>query len=343
MNADKHATTQPAENQFTGCLLGQCLGDACGFIVEGMPAEHCREYVDTVLTAGDVREYQAGPFSFGQYTDDTQLAREFLQSYVEHGRFDPEDYARRIAGIFKEGRIVGRGWATEQAAIRLIDGEPWDRAGTPPPAAGNGTAMRAGPVGLVCFDDLEALRQTAHDQGRITHQDPRCSAGAAAIAGAVAFAIKGRPFDRHELCEELSMVVAPFETVFTQALLDLRDWVELREEEAVEPISEVGVDPGYDGGWSGISPFVVGSVLWSLYAFLRTPGDYWTTIRTAIAAGGDVDTTAAMAGAISGAYNGEEALPRRLVQCLNDQDTWTASELRDLALAAHRLKCGTPE
>jgi ADP-ribosylglycohydrolase len=308
-----------------------------------MPAENCREYVDMELKAGDVTQYQAGPFRFGQYTDDTQLAREFLQSYVEHGRFDPEDYARRIAAIFREGRIVGRGRATELAAMRLMDGEPWDQAGTPAPSAGNGSAMRAGPVGLVCFDDMDALRHTAHDQGRITHQDPRCSAGATAVAGAVAFALTGRPLDPHEHCEALSGLVAPFETVFTQALLDLRDWVELPEEEAVGPISRVGLDPGFGGGWSNISPFVVGSVLWSLYAFLRTPGEYWKTICTAIAAGGDVDTTAAMAGAISGAYNGEEALPKRLVKCLNDQGTWTAPELRELAFSARRKKCGVAE
>jgi ADP-ribosylglycohydrolase len=43
-------------------------------------------------------------------------------------------------------------------------------------------------------------------------------------------------------------------------------------------------------------------VLWSLYSFLRSPEDYWETVCTAIAVGGDVDTTAAMAGAVSGAY-----------------------------------------
>jgi ADP-ribosylglycohydrolase len=40
--------------------------------------------------------------------------------------------------------------------------------------------------------------------------------------------------------------------------------------------------------------------LWSIYAFLRAPDDYLDTVCVAIAAGGDVDTTAAMAGAIGG-------------------------------------------
>ena len=43
--------------------------------------------------------------------------------------------------------------------------------------------------------------------------------------------------------------------------------------------------------WHGISPFVTTSVVWSLYAFLRTPTDYLDTVCTAIAVGGDVAVT----------------------------------------------------
>ncbi|WP_082218394.1 ADP-ribosylglycohydrolase family protein [Kamptonema formosum] len=55
------------------------------------------------------------PYPFGQYTDDSQLARELLESYLACGRFDPSDYARRIAAIFAENRIVGRGRATKSS------------------------------------------------------------------------------------------------------------------------------------------------------------------------------------------------------------------------------------
>jgi len=87
---------------------------------------------------------------------------------------------------FFEDRIVGRGRATEQAAQRLALGVPWAKAGTPTPSAGNGSAMRAGPVGLMCHGDWDALVHTACTQSRITHTDPRCLAGAVVIAGAVA-------------------------------------------------------------------------------------------------------------------------------------------------------------
>ena len=54
-------------------------------------------------------------------------------------------------------------------------------------------------------------------------------------------------------------------------------------------------------------------MLWSLYAFLRSPDDYWETICTAIGVGGDTDTMAAIAGAISGARLGVAALPADLI------------------------------
>jgi ADP-ribosylglycohydrolase len=149
--------TLPREEQFTGSIIGQCLGDALGFPVEGRPAEVCRSYVFDILKKGRAGEVARTPFPFGQYTDDSQLARELLESLLMCKGFDPQNYAGRIARIFVNERIVGRGRATEEAARRLAMGVPWHEAGTPPPSAGNGSAMRAGPVGLFFFDDPPGL------------------------------------------------------------------------------------------------------------------------------------------------------------------------------------------
>lgn len=330
--------TQPREDQFSGCLIGQCLGDALGFPVEGRPPATCQQYVTEILMSDRAGERGRGPFPFGQYTDDSQLARELLQSYVACQGFEPEDFARRIAAIFIENRIVGRGRATQAAAQRLAAGMAWEEAGTPAPSAGNGSAMRAGPIGLLFFDDSERLIQAAHDQGRITHQDPRCSAGAVAIAGAVALALQGRPFDSGAFLALLGEWTQSIEPSVAAYIERLADWLPLPPDEAVTLISPAGKPPDYANGWQGISPFVIGTVLWGLYAFLRTPNDYWTTICTAIAVGGDVDTTAAMAGAISGAYVGLDAIPAHLAYRLTDQGTWGFAELVELAREAYRLK-----
>ena len=73
------------------------------------------------------------------------------------------------------------------------------------------------------------------------------------------------------------------------------------------------------------------SLLWSLYAFLRSPDDYWETICTAVGVAGDTDTLAAMAGAISGARAGVSGLPGDLLTHLTDQGEWGAGDLTELA------------
>ncbi len=326
--------------RFSGCLIGQCLGDALGFPVEGFPTDACRIYVDEVLRGPGSSAPRRDDFPFGQYTDDSQLARELLQSYAARGCFDPEDYARRIAAIFVEERIVGRGLATHRAARRLADGVHWTEAGEPAPVAGNGSAMRAGPIGLLFHDDRARLVQAAHDQGRVTHRDPRCSAGAVAIASAVALAGEGGPVDPRRWAARLSEDARPFDSSFADQILKLGEWATLAPEEVLPAIPRRLGDHDSQYEREGISPFVVPSVLWSLYAFLRTPDDYRETICTAVAVGGDVDTTAAMAGAISGARLGLGALPLEFARDLNDQGTWGFDELVALAHECHRLKHG---
>jgi len=338
--------TIPRKEQFSGCLIGQCLGDALGFPVEGYPPSVCGQYINRIFTgimkSGQVEEPGRPPFPFGQYSDDSQLARELLQSYIVCQRFDPSDYASRIAALFTEGRIVGAGEATSEAAWRVARGIPWDKAGTPAPSAGNGSAMRAGPIGLMFFDQPQELIRAAHDQSRITHQDRRCSAGAAAIAGAVALALVQRPIDVSRFLVQLSDWCLAIDPSFADALKGLAGWVSLPPDEAANRICEASGIATHSANRScsaaGISPFVVSSVLFSLYAFLKAPSDYQQAITTAIAAGGDTDTLAAMTGAISGAYLGLEGLPSALFPYLTDQGSWGWAELVELAHQSYELK-----
>ncbi|MDI6890501.1 MAG: ADP-ribosylglycohydrolase family protein [Thermodesulfovibrionales bacterium] len=330
----------PHREQFSGCLIGQCMGDALGFAVEGFSPEACKRYVEDVLKTGRAGEFGHWPFPFGQYSDDSQLARELLQSYIACKKFDPRDYAERIKAIFAERRIVGWGQSTREAALRLIRGVPWEEAGTPAPSASNSSAMRAAPIGLIFFDNTHLLIQAAYDQGRITHKDPRCSAGAVAISGAVALVLQGKPTNPESFLSSLADLSGKSEPAFASELKKLIEWVSMPPESAVTFISKAGIDANYlyEEEWQGISPFVVSSVLWSLYSFLRTPEDYWETICTAIAVGGDVDTTAAMAGAISGAYLGLDAIPSHLSHCLTDRGTWGFNELIELAHQCYEIK-----
>jgi ADP-ribosylglycohydrolase len=159
-------------DQFSGCLVGQCLGDALGFPVEGSPPDICASYVEQLPTPTVQQTLPTRRnYASGQYTDDSQLARELMVSYAELERFDPSDYARRIRSIFSENRIVGRGWATDAANRRLMADVPWEEAWYAL-ATGRERDRHAGRAGRAAFwgrprtdDPGRARPRTHHAQG----------------------------------------------------------------------------------------------------------------------------------------------------------------------------------
>jgi ADP-ribosylglycohydrolase len=214
-------------------------------------------------------------------------------------------------------------------------GVPWHESGTPAPYAGNGAAMRAGPLGLL-LQDRGAMCRAAREQSRITHLDSRCAAGAAAVARAVAIAAEytGRP---DEFLMDVGGCARAEDGSVAEAIHGLAEWLALSPDAAARHVHSSGLDPAHMDRWRGISAFVTPSVLWSLYAFLRSPDDYWETVCTAVVVGGDTDTMAAIAGAISGARLGVGALPVDLVARVNDRDEWGADALVELARACERI------
>jgi poly(ADP-ribose) glycohydrolase ARH3 len=293
-----------------------------------------RTYVEDWLRTGRAGERAPAGFPFGQYSDDTQLARELLLSFREKRGWDPDAYARRLARLFEEGRDVGAGSGTRSAALRVSQGTHWSQAGTPPPYAGNGSAIRAGPIGLI-FSDFKEISRVAQEQSRITHQDPRCGAGAVAIALSVSIATRDVPIVPTEFLAEIIAAVEPVDLSMAEALSASARWLQLDPESAARQLNRSGLD-SHHPEWQGISAFVVPSVVWSIFSFLRSPDEYWETVCTAIAVGGDTDSMAAMAGAISGARSGPAALPELLLGRLNDRGEWNARDLTSLALESVR-------
>ena len=319
-------------DSLAGSILGQALGDALGFVVEAQPHQVARVYVDGWLCTGRAGQWSHPEFPFGQYSDDTQLARELLRSFQQARRWEPVVFAALLADLFQGRHDVGAGRGTRSAAERLLMGVPWTESGTPAPYAGNGAAMRAGPLGLL-IPDSQAMCRAASEQARVTHLDPRCAAGAITVARSVALAAAGLPIDPAAFVDDLAGCAAVEDASFADAVRGLKQWVSLAPPQAAQHVHHSGLDSAHAGHWHGISAFVIPSVLWSLYAFLRSPDDYWETICTAIGVGGDTDTMAAIAGAISGARLGPDALPEELVARVNDRGEWGAQALLELAMS----------
>lgn len=325
----------PTIDQIAGSLLGLALGDALGAPVEARPPEEARRYVNDRLRPRLVPPLGRTGQPFGQVTDDTQLARELLLSIAESGDFDPGAFASRLRDLVASGRMIGGGPASNVAARQLAQGRPWHEAGMPAPYAGNGAAMRAGPLGVLYGRESDKLARVVVDQSRVTHQDPKCAAGAMAIAGAAAIAARQAPITPADVLGELSAWVGPLDAGLGRVLTDMCAWVPLAPEAAAVELSRLVCEPEPEP-WLGVSSFVTSSVCWSLYAFLRAPEDYWESICIAIGVGGDTDTLAAMTGSITGARGGVSVLPADLVDLLVDGDERLGPALTDLARKVHR-------
>lgn len=317
---------------FAGCLVGEALGDALGMPVEGEPPEACRAYVKDVVRTSQLESFPAKIFPFGQYTDDTQLARELLLSLTVRGQIDPEDFARRLVTLFRSDGIIGIGAGTRKAISQLQKGVPWSKAATPSPSAGNGAAMRAAPIGLAYRGKGKRLKEAAEIQSRVTHQDPRSAAGSVAIAEAVSIALDSPSVPPEAFCESLARSCESLDPLLAGALRRLPSSLGAPPREVAPLLAATGMDEPAE--YSGIPGFVTGSVLWSLFCYLTHPDSYLDAVSLAIEAGGDTDTTAAMTGAISGARLGLDALPEDLAAFVNDRGKWTSGDLSRLARRA---------
>lgn len=309
----------PSVEQFQGCLIGCAVGDAVGAPVEAQGPLAIEAYIEgnvrPKLFEGVMRNH--GNLAFGQYTDDTQLTRELVLSLVEHGKLDPQDFGGRIAEMFKHKRMVGYGNATLQAAKKLMAKCVWDQAGTPAPAAGNGSAMRAAPIGLAFHGtSLSALAAAAKTQGMVTHQSDVASAGCAAIAAAVALGMQVETVEPEKFLNTVASVAGKLDQETAKLIRILGVNADAGDAKILDWCRNIQID---NDRWPGISPFVTSSVLWSLYAFVKHPEDYWECVITSIEPGGDVDTTAAMAGAISGARLGLKGIPKDIALQVNDK------------------------
>ena len=79
---------------------------------------------------------------------------------------------------------MGYGAATERASLMINQGVPWRKSGVVG-ANGNGSCMKAGPMGVTFARvEWETLRRVAVDQTFITHASSSCAGAAVAIATA---------------------------------------------------------------------------------------------------------------------------------------------------------------
>lgn len=278
-------------SRFRGALLGTALGDVLGAPFEGHPAPGD---IDLDALAGRLNELR--------YTDDTHMTLALAESLVDRGGFDGRHLAETFMRYYEAEPWRGYGSGPPQIFRMIREGIAWDEAaGTlfgGSGSYGNGAAMRVAPVGLIAYRDLEQVRRLADRQSRITHTHELGREGAVLQAMAVAMLVMQPGMDANTLRGEiLARLEEHTEVPIYRVKLGL-----VRTLLPDAPVTEVARHIG-----NGISAHE--AVPAALYAFLRSPDSFRETVQFAIRLGGDTDTIAAMAGALSGAYLGEDSIP----------------------------------
>lgn len=295
------------EERLAGTLLGTALGDALGLPCEGMSAAAiARRFgvVDRFRLLGGT----------GFVSDDTEQAALIAQSLARHPDDSAacvHDFRRSLLGWFC--RLPwGVGRATIRACARIALGFP--RSGVM--SAGNGAAMRAAIVGAFFHDRLGERQEFGRALAEVTHRDIRAVEGALFVAEIAAALIRGPIGSTRYAVAEARRIVSHSDL---GAALDRAVDLEGR-----------GVDLREAARQCGTSGFVVHTVSFATFCFLRHGDDPMRALSGAISAGGDTDSIGAILGAWLGARHGAAGLPDHLIDRIHD-GPFGPAHLRSLA------------
>jgi poly(ADP-ribose) glycohydrolase ARH3 len=289
------------KSKFLGSLLGAALGDALGAPWEGhrIAGKHEIELIAKI----------SHPL---RYTDDTHMTIGVAESLIEYLGFNGKHMTERFIDNYSKEPWRGYGPGPPRIFGLIKSGIAWDEAAKhiyPGGSFGNGAAMRVAPVGLFFWNNSARLREVAYLSSRITHSHVLGMEGAALQAMAIALAVaenSAKPFSWQSFLSILMNFAT--EDVYRAKIARFSSLLD-RSDDRQTVVRELG---------HGIEAF--NSVPTAIFAFLSHHQDFASTVIYAVSLGGDTDTIASMAGAISGAYLGIDAIPMGWRAQLENQD-----------------------
>jgi ADP-ribosyl-[dinitrogen reductase] hydrolase len=302
-------TSISLRDRYAGTLLGLACGDALGGPLEFLH----RDEIAARFPAG-VSEFIGGGWlrlAPGEVTDDTEQALILAESLVVSGL----DLDRLAAGLIAwfRGNPKDVGSTTRIALEALVEGTAPLDAGAMAlaargerSAAANGAVMRCAPVALRFRRDPDRLVRASLDSARVTHAEARASWGTVAVNQAIVHLLDGG-----------AVADAPAAAVVGMPNSEVR--------EAVLDAAGRQRDEVRSGGFVLET---IGASFWSLLNAVSAR----EAIETAVALGGDADSTGAVTGALAGAAYGASALPTSWVETVQFRERLESEALRLLAL-----------
>ncbi|CAM5333015.1 hypothetical protein SCANM63S_04075 [Streptomyces canarius] len=274
-----------------GALLGLAVGDALGAPAENLRPSEIRARWGRIT--GYVSEQPYG-------TDDTEYAIFSGLLLARHGSVLTPEHVEAAWHEWiadrAEGPFRGAGFSERGTLENLRRGLAAPISAQHRHAWSDGLAMRAAPFGVFAAGrPSEAARLVAID-GSVSHEGEGIYGGQAVAAG-VAAAMTGAAV---AVVIAAALAVIPDDS-WTARSLRRAVSVAHRGERAVRSAVVIG---GYP--WTDLAPEAVAL---AFGAYAAADGDFREAVLTAVNMGRDADTTAAVAGALSGATQGLSAIP----------------------------------
>ncbi|SDK01576.1 ADP-ribosylglycohydrolase family protein [Natronincola ferrireducens] len=300
-------------DKIRGAMVSLALGDAYGSHLEGQLPQEV-EYINSFLKG----DRNAASISI---TDDTEMAIMLAESLIIHQDFHPEDIANRFIRqpITQVGNTI-KDFITNYRDRKI----PWYTSGCE--SAGNGAAVRCPPIALINYGDFTSLKLMAGIQASITHMDQMAIASSIVHSTAIAYLINLPPFrlkDKEDLYKFIAACGKSIKGIETKVyptrkncqIANLYTRINIELMEAIE--KDLAVDEVQEKWGSGA--YVLESLPYALYVFLKSPNDYEKILKQCLLAR-DTDTVASLALTLIGAYLGLNNIPKGYVSKLRNLD-----------------------
>lgn len=297
--------TNPTRSQrIQGGIWGLLIGDALGVPYEfHMPGEiPAAEQIEFKPPASFLRAHQGVPT--GTWSDDGAQALCLLASLLHCGRLDADDLMRRLNDWYEEGymavdgKVFDVGVQTGRALSAFRSGAPAIEAGpNDVHDNGNGSLMRSLPLALWHQGSDAELASDAQLQSCVTHGHTRAQVCCAL------YCLWARN-TLNEIPDPWKAAVQCLRGIYPDGSAEQAEL-----EFSIRPDDEpVGQGSGY----------VVDSLRSA--RFVLAQESFESVVRGAIRLGRDTDTTACIAGGISGLRVGLEGIPQRWRDDLRGQN-----------------------
>jgi ADP-ribosylglycohydrolase len=295
-------------NKYLGCVFSFAVADAFASPYEG---PFTKEFISGLnIDTGFYKKNKI--FKPGEYSTKTLSLLSAIDCYLEHKKLDEKQLFKSHEKTFAgPEELKGDIYSTLYA---LTKKEP-----APVGIADNSASMRAPVIGLWNYDKKpKELTSEAVKNSHTTHKDFRSEFGSVLISSAVAFLLTvKKPLRPPALFARIAEHLELADKKFIPHLKILSQLLKKNPEYVFFKLAKEGNDKysKYEYG-GGIPPFVTGSVLLSLYFFLKNPVNFKGLITDCIKSAGALTPVCTMAASLFGAYNGYNPLPANLVDDL---------------------------